>query len=193
MMIYCCKPFAQVCKLNAKYEERTSRVFLDWNMVNHPAKTTYVLLKSTDAKTWTEVVTDMIFRNYANDDIFDYDDRVNRDQKYYYRLKIIDANNRAIAFSNTVTLASVADKTTWVIYPNPVNDILNLTCQGNNIIGGVINVTVQDMTGKVLIRFRAASNNRKLEIPVSQLYKGMYIVQIFILNEMMMNEKFVKQ
>src|SRR4029079_3471648 len=116
-----------------------------------------------------EVVTDKVLRNYTEEDVFDYDDRVNRNEKYFYRLKIIDANNKTIAVYNTATITTEAYKSSWVIYPNPVNDVLNLVCQGSNIIKGVIKVTVQDMTGKILIRFRAASTNRRLEIPVTQL------------------------
>jgi len=193
MLACCITTIAQVCRLNAEYEVRTSRVILDWNMISHSAKTTYILLRSTDTKRWIEVASDKVLRNYSEEDVFDYDDGVNRDGKYFYRLKIIDANNKTIAFSNTVTVSTEVDKTSWVIYPNPVNDVLNLVCEGSNIIKGVINVTVQDVTGKIVIRFRAASTNRRLEIPVTQLRKGMYIVQISIMNEMVMNQKFIKQ
>ena len=168
----CCTTFAQLCRLNAQYEAKTSGVTLDWNMIRNALKTTYVLLRSTDTKTWAEVVTDKIFRRYTEEDIFDYSDRVERNQKYFYRLKIIDANNKTVAFSNTISVNAVTDKITWAIYPNPVNDILHLVYEGNNIIKGVINVIIQDMAGKIFIRFRAASTNRKLEIPVSQLRKG---------------------
>ena len=184
---------AQVCQLNVQYDVRTSRVSLDWNMINHPVKTTYILLRSTDTKKWIEVVTDKVLRNYSEEDIFDYDDKVDRNEKYFYQLKIIDAGNKTIALSNTVTISTEADKSSWAIYPNPVNDVLNLVCEGSNIIKGVINVTVQDITGKIVIRFRAASTNRRLEIPVTQLRKGTYIVQILIMNEMVMNQKFIKQ
>jgi hypothetical protein len=162
-------------------------------MVDYSGKTTYILLRSTNEKTWTEVVTDKMFRKYSKEDIFDYDDKVTREGKYFYRLKIIDANNKTIALSNIVSVSSNAIKNVWTIYPNPVNDVLNLVCQGNNIITGVINVAVQDMTGKIVTRFRAASTNRRLEIPVSQLRKGIYVVQIIIMNELVMKEKFVKQ
>ena len=99
----------------------------------------------------------------------------------------------AIAFSNIATVEAKADKISWVIYPNPVSDFLNLVYEGKNIIKGVINVLVQDMTGKIVVRFRAASIYKKLEIPVSQLRKGLYIVQISVMNEIMMNQQFVKQ
>lgn len=193
VLAYSSTSVAQLCRLNAQYEERTSRVFLDWNMISHLSKTTYILLKSSDAKTWTPVVTDRFLRSYTEEDVFDYDDRVNRDQKYFYRLDIIDTNKRIIASSNIVTVSSEAGKISWEIYPNPVDNILHLVYEGNTIIKGVINVTVQDVTGKIVIRFRAASTNRKLEIPVSQLRRGTYTVQLLVMNETVLNRQFVKQ
>lgn len=184
---------AQLCRLKARYDERTSRVILDWNMSNNTSKTTYILLRSTDAKEWTEIVTDKKLQIYTQIDVFDYEDKVKRDQKYFYRLKIIDANNKTIALSNIVTVSAEAGKSSWIMYPNPVKDILHLVHEGNNIIKGVINVTMQDFAGKIVIRFRAASINRKLEIPVSQLHKGIYIVQISVMNEIFMNQQLVKQ
>ena len=193
LFIYCGVTIAQQCHLNAQYEVKTSRAILDWNMVDYSGKTTYILLRSTNEQTWTEVVTDKMFRKYSKEDIFDYDDKVTRNGKYFYRLKIVDANNKTIALSNIVSVSGNAIKSVWTIYPNPVNGVLNLVCQGNDIITGVINVAVQDMTGKIVTRFRAASTNRRLEIPVSQLRKGIYVVQVIIMNELVMKEKFVKQ
>lgn len=183
---------AQQCELNAEYEVRTSRVLLYWNMVPHPSKTTYVLFRSTDAKNWREVVTDKIPRKYSEEDVFDYDDRVNRSDVYYYQIKIVDANNKTIALSNIASVSTGAEKTSWTIYPNPANDILHLVCEGSNVVKGVISVTVQDLTGKIVIRFRAASTNRSLEIPVSKLRKGAYVVQISIMNQTVLSQQFIK-
>lgn len=192
-VLACCSTAAQSCRLNAQYEERTSSALLSWNMISHAAKTTYVLLKSADSKAWVEVVTEKPLQNYTTDDVFDYADKVYRNVQYFYRIKIIDASNKTIAFSNIMRVTAAADKISWVIYPNPVNDVLSLLYKGNNVIKGVINVTVKDVSGKIITRFRAASNNRKLEIPVSQYRKGIYLVQVSIMNEMVMNQKFVKQ
>jgi hypothetical protein len=193
LQLYCPAALSQTSKLNGQYEESTSRVVLDWNMVKHPTKTTYTLLKSADGKNWTEIVTDKYLRNYSEEDLFDYDDRAARNKKYYYQVKITDASKKVIALSNIVAINTEADKRTWVIYPNPVNDFLNLVYEGNNIIEGVINVLVQDMAGKIVIRFRAASIYKKLNIPLSGLRKGVYIVKVSVMNEIMLNQQFVKQ
>ena len=193
MVVYCRGTVAQLCQLNAQFETRTSQVILDWNMISHPNKTTYQLLRSNDGKMWREVVTDKILQDYTSEDIFDYEDKVDHDKRYYYRLRILDSNNKTITFSNIVAIQSESAKSSWVIYPNPVNEVLTLVCKGNTIVKGVINVIVKDATGKIVIRYRAASIYKTLQIPVSKLRTGIYVVQISILNEVVMNQKFVKQ
>jgi len=193
MVAYCRATVAQLCQLNGEFEIRTSQVILDWNMVSHRDKTTYQLLRSNDGKRWKEVVTDKILRVYTSEDIFDFEDKVERNEKYYYRLRILDTNNKTITFSNVVLIHTSSVHNSWVIYPNPVNEVLTLVCTGNTIIRGVINVIVQDATGKIVIRYRAASIYKTLQIPVSKLRRGIYAVQISILNEVVMNQKFVKQ
>ena len=80
----------------------------------------------------------------------------------------------------------------WKIFPNPVRDMLNIMYSGN-AIKGVINLTILDATGKAVIRFRAASNNKQLHIPVSKLHVGIYFIKLNVLNEVQMNEKFIKE
>ncbi len=58
---------------------------------------------------------------------------------------------------------------------------------------GVINVIISDVTGKIVIRFRQASNNKQVHIPVSNLKAGLYFIKIDVLNERQMNEKFIRQ
>jgi hypothetical protein len=81
----------------------------------------------------------------------------------------------------------------WQIYPNPVGDMLNLVYRGKDIIRGVINIVILDPGGKVVLRFRAASNNRQLFIPVSSLHTGFYFIKINVTNEVQMNEKFIRE
>ncbi len=52
---------------------------------------------------------------------------------------------------------------------------------------------IQDAAGKVVVQFRQASNNKQLHIPVSNLRPGFYFIKIDVLDEVQMNEKFVKQ
>lgn len=191
---FCFSSNAQLSRLNAGFDAFTQTVKLDWNMISNPAKTTYVLLRSADGKFWTEVVTDRVLQLYTGEDIFDYDDKTFvRESNNYYRLKIIDVNKSVIAYSNMVVVNTETGKGLWVIYPNPVNDVLTLSFKGNGTIKGVINIVVYDVSGKAVIKFRSASIYRTIQIPVTKLQNGYYVVQINVMNELLMKQRFIKQ
>ena len=80
-----------------------------------------------------------------------------------------------------------------LIYPNPVQDELNIAYKRTDALRGIIKVMIQDATGKVILQFRQASNNKRLRIPVSNLRRGFYFIKIDVLGEVQMNEKFVQE
>ena len=85
------------------------------------------------------------------------------------------------------------NNSSWIIYPNPATDLLKLTYKGAGEIKGVVNVQIQDMTGKTVIKFRSGSKYKTIEIPISNLRRGAYFIQVTVLNELMMSQQFIKQ
>lgn len=81
----------------------------------------------------------------------------------------------------------------WQIAPNPVHDMLNLNYMRKAKLKDVINVIIQDANGKALIKFRAASNNVRLRIPVSKLHAGVYFIKISVGNQQQLNSRFIKE
>ncbi|MEO9033700.1 MAG: T9SS type A sorting domain-containing protein [Ginsengibacter sp.] len=202
--------------LTAIADEASSQVMVRWNMVNYPANTAYTLFKSEDGVIWNAAAANPAFRNYTSATILAYQDNFNDEQKLYYRVKIYDTNENIVEISNTAIVENPKNPThikshavhlksftgnnetppangrSWQIVPNPVRDMLNILYTGNQLLKGVINIIVQDGTGTAVIRFRAASNNKQLHIPVSNLRPGIYFIKIAV-NEMQLNDKFVKQ
>jgi hypothetical protein len=190
-------------------------VTLQWNMVNYPGSTAYTLFKSPDGVVWEITAANPVFRNYTSSTILAYRDNFSDEQKLYYRVKVYDTNENIVDISNTAIVenpknyypletpsapkntrtngATTANRNVWQIYPNPVGDMLNLVYRGKDIIRGVIKIVIQDATGKAVVRFRAASNNKQLYIPVSNLHAGFYFIKINVINEVQMNEKFIKE
>ena len=192
-------------------------------MVNSNIRTSYLLLRSTDGVTWTEAAKDRMLRYYTEDDIYFFNDRYYSSGKNYYRLKITDGYNNTIALSPIVavnTKGTLNSRSTyptntqrksgiqtvtpkvitepqnhdkWIIYPNPATDLLKLTYKGQGDLKGVVNVQIQDVTGKVVIKFRSGSMYKTISIPISNLQRGTYVIQVSVQNELMMNQKFVKQ
>lgn len=210
---------AQNATLTAVYDAGRAVVRLNWNMVKNFEKTGYLLLKSNDGIEWSEVAKDKKLRQYTEEDIYFFIDKNASGNRLYYRLKIFDTYNRTIQLSPVVvvyitTVAAIKNnfpeknKTvitqpannsrsnnsqSWVLYPNPVTDVLTLSYKGNEDIKGVVNVQVQDGTGKIVVKFRSASLYKNIKVPVTKLARGIYFVQITVLNEVMMSQQFVKQ
>ena len=210
---------AQNATLTAVYDAGRAVVRLNWNMVKNFEKTGYLLLKSNDGIEWSEVAKDKKLRQYTEEDIYFFIDKNASGNRLYYRLKIFDTYNRTIQLSPVVvvyitTVAAIKNnfpeknKTvitqpanssrsnkshSWVLYPNPVTNVLTLSYKGEEDIKGVVNVQVQDGTGKIVVKFRSASLYKNIKVPVTKLARGIYFVQITVLNEVMMSQQFVKQ
>jgi hypothetical protein len=220
LCIYC-NVFSQV-KLTAIFDFNNSAVKLNWNMINTNIRTSYLLLRSADGKSWTEAAKDRMLRNYTEDDIYFFNDRSFLPGKNYYRIKIADGDNNTISLSPIVLVntkgtayntnaKSTQSQTTaiqrtspkintepqgnssWVIYPNPVTDVLKLAYKGQGDLKGVVFVQIQDATGKVVIKFRSGSMYKLIQIPVSNLQRGLYSIQLTVLDQLMMSQKFIKQ
>ena len=190
-------------------------VTLQWNMINYPGNTAYTLFKSIDGVIWEITAANPVFRNYTSSTILAYRDNFSDEQKLYYRVKVYDTNENIVDISNTAVVTNpktnypvekpsapknttappptTTSRNVWQIYPDPVDDMLNLVYRGKDIIRGVINIVIQDAAGKTVVRFRAASNNKRLTIPVSNLHAGFYFIKINVANEIQMNEKFIKE
>jgi hypothetical protein len=215
ILFSCIKTFAAI-RLIALTNAGNPIVTLQWNMVNYPGSTAYILFKSIDGVVWNTAAANPVFRNYTASTMLAYRDNFSDEQKLYYRVKVYDTNENIVEISNTAVIANPTGSrptekpfrkrntipgepitgsrgNAWQIVPNPVHDMLNLIYRRNEIIKGVINIVVQDVTGKIVIRFRAASNNKQLRIPVSNLHDGIYFIKINVVNDVQLNSKFIKQ
>jgi len=220
--IFFCRGISQT-KLTAIYDVVNSSVKLTWNMVNSNTRTRYLLLRSSDGIIWTEAAKDQMLRNYSDEDIYFFNDRFYVSGKNLYRLKISDGNNNTIALSPVVVVNTsgtiktnipsvntqkqssdreiiqtqskvpIKSNNNWIIYPNPVTDLLKVLYKGSEELKGVVNVQILDGGGKTVIKFRSGSMYKTIQIPVSTLKSGIYFIQVTMLNEIMMNQKFIKQ
>jgi hypothetical protein len=217
-----CNVFSQPVKLTAIYDFNNSSVKLNWNMVNSDTRTSYLLLRSADGVSWTEAAKDRMLRNYTDDDIYFFNDRNFSPGKNYYRIRIADVDNNTIALSqvvlvntkgtayNITTHPATQTQTTgkqntspkidtrpqgngsWALYPNPATDLLKLAYKGSEDLKGVVNVQIQDATGKIVIKFRSGSMYKLIQIPITNLRKGVYFIQLSVMNELMMSQQFLK-
>ena len=67
------------------------------------------------------------------------------------------------------------EKKLFNIYPNPTTDVLNITSTSTDNITGII---IYDITGKMLHEQAFETSNNQQQIDVSQLAKGIYMIEI---------------
>ena len=104
----------------------------------------------------------------------------------YYRLKEVDVNGK-FDLSAVRTLNFKPENLNVSIYPNPVTDILNVRLTN----GEAKQIRIINTLGKVLYSTEVISLNGVTQIPVSNLSKGTYFVEI-ITAENKVVEKFIK-
>jgi len=91
----------------------------------------------------------------------------------YYRLKLVDADNR-ISYSQTIVIKNSNALVNIEIFPNPVSDLLQVQLPAKQ--NGSANISITDATGKIVFTkpVQLSTGNNATSIPVRQLPNGVY-------------------
>lgn len=175
--------------LTVVYEHRRQLVKLKWH---HGDKgiVRYFLQSSRDTYSWI-IIAQIPVIPPQQDKFFSYTDTRVAAGKNYYRLKVVGADG-SIKYSSSLMVIIGQPGKSWLIYPVPVKDVLNLQYNGNELIKGVITVIIQHINGRIFHKLRYASSARQVQIPVDNLGSGIYDIRIVINDEVVWNQRFVK-
>jgi len=174
--------------LTAVFDQEKTAIKLKWQ-TNDPAVNVYVLQKSADNIKWVDIYT-LISNEFSTNKIEKYNDLHPDPNRNHYRLKMIKITSPE--YSDAITIIMGQSTKSWIIFPVPVTNILNLQYTGSEPITGAISVFIQNAQGKILSRLRTSSLNRAIQIPVANLGKGVYDVRIMIQDKIVWNQRFVK-
>ncbi len=175
--------------LTAVYEHKQQLVKLKWNH-NDRQVVRYTLQRSADDDRWADVY-DIKMDDPSQYKFISYYDTQVATGKNYYRLKA-RLSNGSHEFTPSIMVIIGKPGNSWLMYPVPVTDVLNLQYNGNALITGVISVVIRRMNGQVYHQLRFASSTRLIQIPVSNLGSGTYDVRIAVNNQVVWNQRFVK-
>jgi hypothetical protein len=176
-------------EFSAAYNSRKKAVVIKWQHTSASIKT-YVLQQSSGNKTWTDIALQEVNPATGNRSFY-FEDKNFVVGENYYRLKYIYTDGNT-AYGMNVIVIIPATTTGWIIYPVPVTDRLTLEYRGTEPIRGVINVIIQQPTGRVFTKLRCASLSRQISIPVDNLPKGIYDIRILVQDEIIWDQRFVK-
>ena len=174
--------------LTAEYNTSKKQVELKWQNIDARVNR-FVLQRSADNNSWKDIYT-LGPDDFSKKKQEKFYDRYPEPEKNYYRLKTFTADGFEYSASIMVIIGSLASS--WIMYPVPVHDVLNLQYNGSESIKGVICIFIQNMYGYVLVRRRCSTLSRIIEVPVDNLGRGTYDVRIVINDEIVWNQRFVK-
>jgi hypothetical protein len=174
--------------ITAVYDAKRKAVTVKWQQKNTGFKI-FIIQRSDDNFNWVDIAR-VENAQVNNNRSWQYDDKKTAEGENYYRLRCISTDGKTAYSSSVMVITGGTHK--WVMYPVPVTDVLTLQYKGSEKITGVINIIIQNMQGYVLTRLRCASNTTAIQIPVSNLGKGVYDIRITIANEIVWNQRFVK-
>jgi hypothetical protein len=176
-------------EFTAVFDAGKNAVLIKWQHKPADIKT-YIIQRSQDNSSWADIALQGILQN-AETRSFYFEDKHPPAGENYYRLKCI-SNNGEIEYSLPVMIIIASPKASWIMYPVPVTDLLTLDYRGAEPIKGVINIFIFQSSGRVLTKLRCSSLNKVIQIPVSNLGKGIYDIRIIIEGDIVWNQRFIK-
>ncbi len=175
--------------LTAEYNSRKKAVNLKWRNTDDRV-ITYVLQRSSDNYNWRDIYS-LGSGAFSKKKLEKFSDINPESSKNYYRLKIYVASN-VYEFTKSIMVIIGKPSSSWIMFPVPVRDVLNLQYNGSEAIQGVVSIFIQNMYGYVLTKRRFSSLNRTIQVPVDNLGRGTYDVRIVINNQTVWNQRFIK-
>lgn len=162
----------------AAYDKKN--VVLDWITEREESFSHYVVERSTDGKSYTDVATVAAASNTTLKSSYQYKDAnlTSSTGMLYYRLRLVEKTND-VNYSQvrTVRLSGESESLKLAAYPNPVKDVVKLTLP-QSWQGKKIQIDIYNSTGGKLqsVPISAASQTESLNM--GGMANGVYVVTV---------------
>ena len=167
--------------ITASYDETGRVVVISWKN-NEACAQQFILQKSDDQQNWINVDT-LFNAGELNEQMILWEDRDPVPGGYLYRLKAV-TDEYNFCYSKPVFVKISPSLFEWTVDAGIKSDRLMLQYSGKGIINGVINILLQTRSGRILYRSRSSSSTTLINIPINNLGKGNYFVNMFVEGEL---------
>lgn len=173
--------------IDAEYKENQS--FVTWKTTIDKELAYFIIERSTNGKDWKKIGKIISYQTVASSySTLDYEfiDKEWVGQITYYRINQFDKNGS----SQYSPVVSVNPNRTGelTIYPNPAKDRLYITYPNQN---KPIQATIISSIGKFISANQVENEKGKLELNITNLSAGIYLLSIQLENGETINHKFV--
>lgn len=160
-------------------QKQENHAILKWRTAQMQNVRGFEIQRSPDGVTFTKIG----FVAASSLDQYMFDDLLSGNGKYFYRIKIID-NDDKYMYSD-IRLIIVSEKIEVAVFPNPVQGLLSITASKNIRKCRVINATGTEV-------FKTSLSSNQALINMAALSAGVYVVEISFENETV-TQKVIKQ
>jgi len=156
-------------------EQTQGKVLLNWNTASEQNSSKFIVQRSTDDKNWVNIGAVDAQGTSNSDHQYTYTDNTPSDGTNYYRLQQVNLNGSyQYSFVREVSIISVAN--TIKIFPNP-------STTGTVEVSFPASAAQQELQlinsiGQVLMKQTIEANTERINLNVSQLSQGVYVVRI---------------
>lgn len=152
-------------------------VKLDWATTQETGSDRFEILRSPDAKLWTQIGTQLSAGENSGKLVYQFIDPMPLSGANYYRLKMIDKDG-SYAYSGIRNVD--IDKPTLAIiaYPNPTVDKIFFQDQQRNSIAAdqIKTISIYDLKGAVVLKTNTLKSDQGLEL--NPLPTGIYVLKL---------------
>ena len=161
---------------------------LNWTTANEVKVNYFEVQRSTNPATGFTTITKVNATNSSRNTYAYTDNESVAENVIYYRLNIVDINGRS-TLSNVVAVKFNSVATGVSLYPNPAQDVITITNTDN-----VTNATLRilNSAGKTVMTSSNRSG-RNLNVDISKLPAGSYLIQEVLSSGAITTLQFVKQ
>jgi hypothetical protein len=171
----------------AQAEQNCIGIRLRWTTASEQNNRQFVIERSVNGLIWLPIATVAGAGNSTTEIHYTYlDTDTNKPGIYQYRLRQQDMDGREV-ISKIATAESKCESRPYYVYPNPVNDILNIKVPG----GENRQVRIINAIGQVMKDFRIRGNATEV-INVANWAPGMYDIIIIESGKKVFGQKVVK-
>ena len=158
-----------------KIVSKSDGVTLSWKTATEINSSHFEIERSSDGKIWSNKGSVNAAGNISVDQNYSFTDAVPENGTNYYRLKIVDIDNR-FEYSAVKSVSFSASVLNVFAGPNPANSFLNINVNtpGND----PYRLRLINRSGQVVLDQKYAASNNRLQLSVSNYSDGTYFLEV---------------
>lgn len=171
-----------------------NKVDLKWTTATEINASHFVVERSFDGQSYSEVGTVFAVGNSTSDQNYSFADNLIPSAKtvIYYRLRQVDADGKTEYSATRIIRTGKQDATATILtYPNPVASELRITIP-NNWQGKKVNYEVINVSGQTARRMVIGNSSQTETMDLNHLAPGFYLVKVSCNGEVA-QQKIIKQ